>query len=257
MGPGTAIGLLSASMKRGGEARRKNGGARQVLGASLTAALLAGCGASQSTAATGSTSHGTASPRSTASAPKPGVSSPAPGGFTSLGHFFPIGAYVQPAANFGLWKSRGVNTMVVVPQGSSERAWDRAAIEDGLSEIRAPATNKATDIGDKNLLAWALPDQPDDITSQIPHAAINRTYRAWKRVDPSLPVYINFNGQFNQYDLKTKASGPAWYQQYVRGANWISSDLYPVNSGDGHALGSIGQEVTELRQIAGSKPVFV
>ena len=232
-----------------------------MLGASLTAALLAGCGASQSTVAPGSTastSDGTASPRSTASgAQTPAVSTPAPGGFTSLAHFFPVGAYVQPAANFGLWKSRGVNTMVVVPQGSSERAWNKAAIQDGLYEIRAPASNPARDIGDKNLLAWALPDQPDDITSQIPHAAINRTYRAWKGVDPSLPVYINFNGQFNQYDLKTKASGPAWYQQYVRGANWISSDLYPVNSGDGHALGSIGQEVTQLRQIAGSKPVFV
>jgi len=147
--------------------------------------------------------------------------------------------------------------MVIVPQGSSENAWDRAAVQDGLYEIRAPASNPARDVGDKNLLAWALPDQPDDITSQISHTAINRTYSAWKRVDPRMPVYINFNGQFNQYDLETKASGPAWYQQYVQGANWISSDLYPVNSGDGNDLGSIGQEVTELRHLAGSKPVFV
>jgi hypothetical protein len=228
---------------------------RAWLGAGLTAALVAGCGASHNTA---TTSHGTASPRNTASgAPSPAASSPAPGGFAALAHFFPIGAYVQPSANFGLWKSRGVNTMVIVPQGSSERAWNRAAVQDGLYEIRAPASNPARDIGDKHLLAWALPDQPDDITSQISHASIAQTYRAWKRVDPVLPVYINFNGQFNQYDLQTKASGPAWYQQYVQGANWISSDLYPVNSGDGKDLGSIGQEVTELRQISGSKPVFV
>jgi hypothetical protein len=228
---------------------------RAWLGAGVTAALLAGCGASHSTA---TTSHGTASPRNTASgAPSPAASPPAPGGFAALAHFFPIGAYVQPSANFGLWKSRGVNTMVIVPQGSSERAWNRAAVQDGLYEIRAPAGNPARDIADKHLLAWALPDQPDDITSQISHASIAQTYRAWKRVDPSLPVYINFNGQFNQYDLQTKASGPAWYQRYVQGANWISSDLYPVNSGDGKDLGSIGQEVTELRQIAGSKPVFV
>jgi hypothetical protein len=233
---------------------------RAWLGAGLIAALLAGCGASQSTAAPGSTSasHRIGSAQSTASgAPAPTASSPAPGGFASLAHFFPIGAYVQPAANFELWKSRGVNTMVIVPQGSSERAWNRAAAQDGLYEIRAPASNPARDAGDKHLLAWALPDQPDDITSQISHAAIERTYRAWKRVDPSLPVYINFNGQFNQYDLQTKASGPAWYQRYAQGANWISADLYPVNSGDGTDLGSIGQEVTELRQLAGSKPVFV
>ncbi|HUL25178.1 MAG TPA: hypothetical protein VLW44_05340 [Streptosporangiaceae bacterium] len=241
-----------------GEARRV---LRAWLGAGAAAALMAGCGASHSTATpagTASASQGSTAPQSTASStPSAASNSPAPGGFASLAHFFPIGVYVQPADSFGQWKSRGVNTMVVVPQGSDETAWNRAAIRDGLFEIRAPASNPASDIGDKHLLAWALPDQPDDITSQVSHAAIRRTYLAWKHIDPSEPVYINFNGQFNQYDLKTRASGPSWYQQYVHGANWISADLYPVNNGDGNDLGSIGQEVTELRQIAGSKPVFV
>jgi hypothetical protein len=78
-------------------------------------------------------------------------------GAAALTRLFPIGVYVQAPDNFGLWKSRGVNTMVVVPDGNSETAWNKAAIRDGLYEIRAPASNPASDVGDKNLLAWALP----------------------------------------------------------------------------------------------------
>jgi len=233
-----------------------NGGTRRALraclGASLTAALVAACGGSSGTAAPAGTAQATAAPGSAAGgAPAPGA------GPVSLAHLFPIGVYVQAPDNFELWKSRGVNTMVVVPDGTSEEAWNKAAIRDGLYEIRAPASNPASDVGDRNLLAWALPDEPDDVTTQIPYAKVQQTYRAWKRVDPRLPVYINFNGQFNQHDVTTNASGTSWYHQYVMGANWITSDLYPVNNGQGNDLGMIGQEVTELRQLAGSKPVFV
>jgi hypothetical protein len=175
----------------------------------------------------------------------------------SLADFFPIGAYVQAPPYFGLWKSRGINTMVDVPQGTSELGWNAAAVRDGLDEIRAPASNPARDAGNKHVLAWALQDQPDDIGTQVPAAKIQQTYRAWKRAAPVIPVYINFNGQFNQYDVATRASGPSWYREYVRGADWITADLYPVNSGEGGDLGLIGQEVDELRQVAGSKPVFV
>lgn len=225
---------------------------RACLGASMTAALVAACGGSPGIAAPGGTAQATAAPGSAASG-APVLS----GGSVTLAHLFPMGVYVQAPGNFGLWKSRGVNTMVVVPDGNSEKAWNRAAIRDGLYEIRAPAGNPASDVGDKNLLAWALPDEPDDVTTQVPYAKIQRTYRAWKHIDPRLPVYINFNGQFNQHDVKTDASGTSWYHQYVRGANWVTSDLYPVNNGEGNDLGVIGQEVTQLRRLAGSKPVFV
>jgi hypothetical protein len=225
---------------------------RACLGAGMTAALVAACGGSSGTATPGGTAQAAAAPGGAA-----GGAPALNGGAATLARLFPIGVYVQAPDNFELWKSRGVNTMVVVPDGNSETAWNKAAIRDGLYEIRAPASNPASDVGDKNLLAWALPDEPDDVTTQIPFAKVQRTYRSWKRIDPRLPVYINFNGQFNQHDVKTNAGGTSWYHQYVRGANWITSDLYPVNNGEGNDLGVIGQEVTQLRQLAGSKPVFV
>ncbi len=45
------------------------------------------------------------------------------------------------------------------------------------------------------------------MTSQVPYAKIQRTYRAWKRIDPRVPVYINFNGQFNEHDVVDDARG--------------------------------------------------
>ena len=235
---------------------RGSGGARRVLrtclGAGVAAAMVAACGGSPGNAAPGGTGQGTTAPGGTTGG-EPALS----GGSAALAHLFPIGVYVQAPASFGMWKSRGVNTVVVVPDGNSEKAWNKAAIRHGLYEIRAPASNPASDVANKNLLAWALPDEPDDVTTQVPYARVQRTYRAWKRIDPRLPVYINFNGQFNQHDVKTDASGDSWYHQYVKGANWITSDLYPVNNGQGNDLGVIGREVAQLRQLAGSKPVFV
>ncbi len=223
-------------------------------GGGVTAALLAGCGsAAPAPVPAGNASGAPATTSSPASSAEPPASRAATG---SLAGFFPIGAYVQAPPYFGLWKSRGINTMVDVPDGTSEPGWNAAAVRDGLDEIRAPGSNPARDAGTKHLLAWALQDQPDDIGTQVPVTKIQKTYRAWKRAAPSIPVYINFNGQFNQYDTATKASGLSWYQQYAQGADWITADLYPVNSGQGDDLALIGQEVDELRQIAGPKPVF-
>lgn len=173
-------------------------------------------------------------------------------------NLFPIGVWDQPSFEFTTWKERGVNTVVGVPQGSTEPSWDAAAIADGLYEIRGPASNPASDTIDKNLLAWAQSDEPDDIGTQIPYSTIQQTYTRWKDLDPKIPVYINFNGSFNQYNLEdTKQNGVGWYKEYAKGADWISADHYPVNSGQGSDLGVIGTEVSELREIAGSsKPTF-
>ena len=90
---------------------------RACLGVSMTAALVAACGGSSGTAAPGGTAQATAAPGGAASG-APALS----GGAAALARLFPIGVYVQAPDNFGLWKSRGVNTMVVVPDGNSETA---------------------------------------------------------------------------------------------------------------------------------------
>jgi hypothetical protein len=174
----------------------------------------------------------------------------------SLATTFPIGVDQQPTTNFSLWKSRGVNTVVDVPEGNNQAAWDSAALADGLYEMREPSDNPASDVGIKNLIAWDQPDEPDGIDTQVPYTTIDSDYNSWKAIDPSLPVYINFTGGLDQYNIKDPSqNGPSWYEQYVAGADWITSDDYPVN--DGQPLTIIGTEVAALKAISGGKPVFV
>jgi len=181
----------------------------------------------------------------------------------SLSTVFPIGVDQQPTTNFATWKSRGVNTVLDVPQGNNQAAWDQAALQDGLYEMRSPSSNPASDVGVKNLIAWDQPDEPDGINSQVPYTTIQSNYTswraAWEAADPSTPpppVYINFTSGLNQYNINNPSqNGPSWYEQYVAGADWITSDNYPVNEGD--PLSIITTEVNNLRAIAGGKPVFV
>ena len=183
-----------------------------------------------------------------------GGSSPpeSPGPALFLDGFFPIGVWVPPAYDFDKWKSRNVNTMVGVTQDFE--TWNAEANNLGLRMIRDSRPDPADDAGEPLLLAWAQDDEPDGIYSQIPYNQIQARYAVWKSADPGRPVFINFVGDLNQYDLANGESGDDWYAKYVAGADWISADTYPVNFG--RSLSSHGAMVDHLRALAGNKPVF-
>lgn len=170
-----------------------------------------------------------------------------------LANFFPIGVWVPPPYAYALWQSRGANTMVGIGfdlEGSIAQA---NAL--GLHMIREPRPNPADDANETLLLAWAQPDEPDGIYSQIPYADIQAQYATWKSVAPDRPVFINFVGDLNQYDLVSSESGDAWYMKYVQGADWICADKYPVNGGVAN-LAVMGSTMDHLQLLAGSKPIF-
>src|SRR6202000_55290 len=126
----------------------------------------------------------------------------------------------------------------------------------GLTEMRAPQANPADDANETLLLSWAHPDEPDGIYSQVPYTTIQAEYATWKGIAPNRPVFINFVGDLNQYDIVTHESGDAWYEKYVAGADWISADKYPVNNGQAKHLGYLGQMADHLHPLAGAKPIF-
>jgi hypothetical protein len=171
-----------------------------------------------------------------------------------LGGFFPIGVWVPPPYDYAKWQSRGINTI-------NEIAYDEAgsiAMADslGLHMMRAPQDNPADDANETLLLSWAHPDEPDGIFSQVPYASIQSEYAVWKSIAPKRPVFINFVGDLNQYDIVTDESGDAWYEKYVAGADWISADKYPVNNGQANNLAVLGQMADHLHTLAGGKPIF-
>jgi hypothetical protein len=171
-----------------------------------------------------------------------------------LNGFFPIGVWVPPPYDYAKWQGRGINTI-------NEIAYDESgsiAMADslGLHMMRAPQSNPADDANETLLLAWAHPDEPDGIYSQVPYATIQAEYATWKSIAPNRPVFINFVGDLNQYDIVTNESGDPWYEKYVAGADWISADKYPVNDGEANNLGLLGQMADHLHTLGGSKPVF-
>jgi hypothetical protein len=78
-----------------------------------------------------------------------------------LGGFFPVGVFSQPSTSFEKWKSRGINTILEVPQNHDALEWDSAAKRAGLKIIRRPLSDPKADIGRKDLLAWSQWDEPD------------------------------------------------------------------------------------------------
>lgn len=169
-----------------------------------------------------------------------------------LNGFFPIGVWVPPPYDYAKWKNRNINTINGISydfEGSIAQANSL-----GLHMIREPRPNPADDANEPLLLAWAHPDEPDGIYSQVPYTTIKTEYNSWIAIAPNRPVFINFVGDLNQYDIVTSESGDAWYDKYVAGADWISADKYPVNSGQG--LNRLGQMADHLRVLAASKPIF-
>jgi len=170
-----------------------------------------------------------------------------------LRDFFPIGVWVPPPYAYATWQARGANTMVGIGfdlEGSIAQANTL-----GLHMIREPRANPADDANEPLLLGWAQPDEPDGIYSQIPYAQIQSTYAGWKSIAPNRPVFINFVGDLNQYDLVTSESGNTWYMKYVQGADWICADKYPVNQGITN-FAVMGQTMDHLQTLAGTKPIF-
>ena len=170
-----------------------------------------------------------------------------------LQNFFPIGVWVPPDYSYASWQQRGANTMVGI--GFDLAGSIATADSLGLHMIREPQPNPADDADETLLLAWAQPDEPDGIYSQVPYTTIQATYASWKGVAPNRPVFINFVGDLNQYDLVTSESGDAWYEKYVAGADWICADKYPVNEGITD-LGVMGATMDHLQALAGNKPIF-
>jgi hypothetical protein len=80
-------------------------------------------------------------------------------------------------------------------------------------------------------------------------------YATLKKVDPNKPVFVNFSGSSALwgYGGKTEAD----YQAWMKGADWVSNDLYPITAHNRpSALDAPGLAVQRLAQWSGGKREF-
>lgn len=184
-----------------------------------------------------------------------------------LDGFFPIGVFAQPVESFAKWKSRGINTLLEVPQNHNPEAWDSAAVQAGFRIIRRPLANAKADIGRKDLLAWSHWDEPDAAGRIFEWTPLfERTFAEWRRIDPNRKVFINFAGPditwFTSRSDDYSRRYASHYPRLIATADWVANDLYPsggyLNNDHARRRGDVtlvGEPVKVLRRLT-SKPQF-
>ncbi|HSI33041.1 MAG TPA: beta-galactosidase [Tepidisphaeraceae bacterium] len=169
---------------------------------------------------------------------------------------FMIGVFQQPIDSMAAWKGRGVNTMVSYEsQGGrvSNKAWSDAVAGHGLYFVRQPSDDLEADGKEPYLLALMHDDEPDIRKPPTSPPMLAKLYAEWKQAAPDKPVFLNLSGG----QLLGGRTPRAVYDEYVKSADWISSDIYPVtgyNRPDW--LWKVGASVDALREWSGGKPQF-
>lgn len=195
------------------------------------------------------------------------IPSPDAGEGLFLEGFFPIGVFSQPVESFERWQSRGINTILEVPQNHDPAAWDRAAQAAGLRIIRRPLADPRSDIGRKDLLAWSHWDEPDAAGRIFEWTPMfERTAEEWRGIDPNRKIFINFAGPdvswFTSRDDEYSRRYASHYPRLIATADWVANDLYP-NGGwlnDAHKgrrgdITLLGEPIRALKALT-DKPQF-
>lgn len=186
------------------------------------------------------------------------ISKPQPFPVSAATDVFPIAVWTQPVASFDKWQARGVNTLMDYQgDGATIEQWSQAARDRGMYYIRKPLANPALDIGDKNLLAWALPDEPEIRT--VPASTYAQWRANWNAIDPTRPILENFSGGYVIGWQGAKTSND--YIPYLNNVDWVSSSIYPVTAWNrpqtaGGGLDASGRVIDRLEQWSGGKPAW-
>ena len=170
--------------------------------------------------------------------------------------FFSIGVWSPIMSSFDKWKARGINTLVQYESASATiDQWTQAAVDRGMYMIRRPRPNPADDIGQKYLIAWAHPDEPDIASTGHPASFIASEYAKWKAIDPKMPVWVNFSGGY--VDKWQGNQGYADYKPFLDATDWVSSSVYPIAGWDHpNDLYAAGLSVDRLEKWSQGKPQF-
>jgi hypothetical protein len=169
---------------------------------------------------------------------------------------FIIGVWGQRGGSSWKWKQRGLNTMVAAETMGGRvtvESWDEEVTQNGMFMIRQPTSNADYDLKQKNLIAWLAPDEPD--VHHTDPDETQRFYERMKKIAPDKPVFMNFSGGHvvGYQDRQWKHPYAAW----VKGADWISNDIYPVTGWNlPERLGLLGQAIDNLEYYAPGKPQF-
>lgn len=156
--------------------------------------------------------------------------------------YFPIAVWLQNPANAARYKQAGINLYIGLWQGPTEQQ-----LAD-LKKAGMPVICDQNAVGlahrdDPTIVGWMHQDEPDNAQSVtdpatgqkgwgpcVPPARVVEEYERLRKADPTRPVLLNLGqGVINEAWLG-RGSGAKLsdYETYVKGADIVSFDVYPI-----------------------------
>jgi len=153
--------------------------------------------------------------------------------------YFPIGVWLQDPRNASRYKAAGINLYIGLWRGPTTNQLaelQKAGMQVVCDQNELGLASRANPI----IVGWMHDDEPDNAQSlgqdkgygpPILPEKIIRDYRSLQAADPSRPVLLNL-GQGVAWDnyigRGVRRNHPEDYAEYVKGADIVSFDIYPV-----------------------------
>jgi hypothetical protein len=185
--------------------------------------------------------------------------------------FFPIAVWLQSPANAAKYKQAGVNLYIGLWEGPTQ-AQLTALTAAGMRVMCDQNAVGLQNAASKTIVGWTQDDEPDNAQAKpdgsgydpcIDPSQIVSRYDAMRAKDSTRPVYLNVGRGVAVTDWigrGTCTGKTAMYAQYSRGADILSFDVYPVNSGEAKVRGNLwypAQGADSLSRWSGrAKPVW-
>jgi len=192
------------------------------------------------------------------------------------GEYFPIAVWLQNPRNAGRYKEAGINLFVGLWKGPTEEQ---------LAELKKAGIQVICDqnaiglkhLDDPTIAGWMHGDEPDNAQPIIdpatgrtagygpcvPPKKVIEDYRTMRRQDPSRPVLLNLGQGVANDAWVGRGAGASLndYEEYVKGADIVSFDVYPVagiDKPDGeNYLWYLAKGLDRLRDwTGGRKPIW-
>lgn len=184
--------------------------------------------------------------------------------------FFPIAVWLQDPSNAASYKALGVNFFIGLWNGPTDGQLT------GLAGAGMPVMCDQNQVGlanltSKTIIGWTQQDEPDNAQSDghggwgscILPADVQSLYQKMTTADPSRPVFLNLGQTLANESWVGRGdvcSGhDEHYPEYIRGADIVSYDIYPVTNTDSTAgeLWLVAHGVQRLLAFANfEKPVW-
>ena len=178
--------------------------------------------------------------------------------------FFPIGVWLQSPNNATRFKEVGINLYIGLWKGPT--ALQLQGLKKAGMAVLCHQNEAALNDANKDIiLGWIQQDEPDNAQKRqygfihkppVSPPAVYDSFSVIKGKDPSRPVLLNL-GQGVAWDKwkgrGTRTNHPEDYEEYVKGGDIISFDIYPVTHGNPEVRGRleyVAKGVQRLKSLA-------